>query len=70
MSKELFQETAELWAQAFEDELVGDLDAEVGLGAYYAKLAIDGTVELTESGIRKVEMTKEALSELLGGGQK
>lgn len=69
MRKELFQETAGLWAQAFEDGLLDDLDAEVALGAYYAKLAIDGTVELTESGIRKVEMTKEALSELLGGEQ-
>jgi hypothetical protein len=67
MSTKLFEQTTKLWAQAFEDELLEDIDQDVALGAYYAKLALDGTVELNESGLGKVEAALEALSELLGG---
>ena len=69
MSKELFQATTELWSQAFEEELLDDLDAEVALGAYYAKLALDGTVVLNESGVTKVESALDSLKDLVGGGE-
>lgn len=66
MSTVLFKKTAELWQQAFEEELLEDIDSEVALGAHYAKLALDGTVELTDSGLEKVESAMEILSELVG----
>ena len=67
MSKKLFEQTTKLWTQAFEEELLEDIDPDVALGAHYAKLALDGTVELTESGLEKVEAALEALGELVGG---
>ncbi len=66
MSTKLFKKTTKLWQRAFEEELLEDIDSEVALGAHYAKLALDGTVELTESGIEKVEAALESLSELVG----
>ena len=67
MSKKLFKQTTKLWTQAFEEELLEDIDPDVALGAHYAQLALDGTVELTESGLEKVEAALEALGELVGG---
>lgn len=66
MSQKLFKQTTKLWEQAFEQELLDDIDPDVALGAHYAKLALDETVELTETGVEKVEAALEALSELLG----
>ncbi len=66
MSTVLFKKTAKLWQKAFEEELLEDIDSEVALGAHYAKLALDGTVELTDSGLEKVESAMEILSELVG----
>lgn len=66
MDKKLLQKTVKLWAQAVEEELIEDIEADVAIGAHYAQLALDGTVELTESGAEKVEAALEALSELIG----
>jgi hypothetical protein len=66
MSTVLFKKTTKLWQQAFEEELLEDIDSEVALGAHYAKLALDGTVELTDSGLEKVAAAMESLSELVG----
>lgn len=66
MDKTVLKKTTKLWSQAVEEELVEDIDADVAIGAHYAQLALDGTVELTESGAEKVEAALEALSELIG----
>ena len=66
----LFEEAARLWAKAFEDgwlDADAEFEVEVVLGAYYAKLALDGTVKLTDSGLEKVESAIEVLREFLGG---
>jgi hypothetical protein len=65
MNAKLFEDTAKLWERAFEDGLLAGVDPQVALGAHYAKLALDGTVELTESGLKKVETSLEALGKLL-----
>jgi hypothetical protein len=62
----ILKKTTKLWTQAVEEELVEDIEADVAIGAHYAQLALDGTVELTESGVVKVEAALEALSELVG----
>lgn len=67
MSSKLCKQTTKLWTEAFEAELLEDIDPEVALGAHYAKLAIDGTVDLTETGLEKVEAALGALVELVGG---
>lgn len=66
MDKTVLKKTTKLWSQAVEEELVEDIDADVAIGAHYAQLALDGTVELTESGAEKVEAALEVLSELIG----
>lgn len=66
MDKAVLKKTTKLWSQAVEEELVEDIEADVAIGAHYAQLALDGTVELTESGTEKVEAALEALSELIG----
>ena len=66
MDKTVLKKTTKLWSQAVEEELVEDIEADVAIGAHYAQLALDGTVELTESGAEKVEAALEALSELIG----
>ncbi len=66
MDKKILKKTTKLWTQAVEEELVEDIEADVVIGAHYAQLALDGTVELTESGAVKVEAALEALSELIG----
>ena len=66
----LFEETTRLWAKAFEDgwlDADAEVDVEVVLGAYYAKLALDGTVKLTDSGLAKVQSANEVLREFVGG---
>ena len=66
MDNNILKKTTKLWTQAVEEELVEDIEADVAIGAHYAQLALDGTVELTESGVVKVEAALEALSELVG----
>jgi hypothetical protein len=66
VDKKILKKTTKLWTQAVEEELVEDIEADVAIGAHYAQLALDGTVELTESGVVKVEAALEALSELVG----
>jgi hypothetical protein len=66
VDKKILKKTTKLWTQAVEEELVEDIEADVVIGAHYAQLALDGTVELTESGAVKVEAALEALSELIG----
>ena len=66
MDKRTLKSTAALWKKAFEDELLDDLEADVAIGAHYAKLALDGTIKLTESGVEKVRAAREALAELVG----
>ena len=68
MSNKLFKKTTKLWEQAFEAELLEGIEPEVALGAHYARLALDGTVELTDPGIEKVEAALQELSELVGEG--
>ena len=70
MDKKILKKTTKLWTQAVEEELVEDIEADVVIGAHYARLALDGTVELTESGAEKVEAALEALSELIGDDEK
>jgi preprotein translocase subunit SecA len=65
LDKKVLKKTTKLWAKAVEEELLDDIEADVAIGAHYAKLALDGTVELTESGVEKVEAAFEALSELI-----
>ena len=65
MNPKLFEETADLWERAFEDGLLAGIDPGVVLGAHYAKLSLDGTVDLTDSGLKKVETALEALRKLL-----
>lgn len=66
MEKKVLKATTKLWKKAVDEELLDDVVAEVALGAHYAKLALDGTVELTDSGAEKVETAHEALTDLLG----
>lgn len=66
MDKKVLKATTKLWKKVVEDELLDDVEADVAIGAHYAKLALDGTVELTDSGIEKVEAAHEALAELIG----
>lgn len=66
MTKKMLKQTVKLWQQAVEQELIEDLEGDAVLGAHYAKLVLDGTVELTDSGEEKVEAAYEALSELVG----
>lgn len=66
MDKKVLKATTKLWKKVVEDEMHEDVESDVALGAHYAKLALDGTVELTESGIEKVEAAHEALNELIG----
>ena len=66
MDKKVLKATTKLWKRVVEDELLDDVESDVAIGAHYAKLALDGTVELTESGIEKVEAAHEALTELIG----
>lgn len=66
MDKKLLEKTAKLWALAVEEELLEDIEADVVIGAHYARLALDGTAGLTESGLARVEAALEALSELIG----
>jgi hypothetical protein len=66
MSNKLFKKTTKLWEQAHEAELLEDIEPDVALGAHYAKLALDGTVELTDTGLEKVEAALQELSELVG----
>jgi hypothetical protein len=66
VDKKILKKTTKLWTQAVEEELVENIEADVAIGAHYAQLALDGTVELTESGVVKVEAALEALSELVG----
>jgi hypothetical protein len=69
VDKKVLKKTTILWAQAVEEELLEDIEGDVAIGAHYAQLALDGTVELTESGVVKVEAALEALSELVGDGE-
>jgi hypothetical protein len=66
LDKKVLKKTTKLWAKVAEDDLLDDVESDVALGAHYAKLALDGTVELQESGIEKVEAAYEALSEIVG----
>ena len=66
MEKKILKATTKLWGKVVEDELLDDVEYEVAIGAHYAKLALDGTVELTESGIEKVHAAHESLAELIG----
>ena len=70
MDKKVLKKTTKLWSQAVEEDLLEDIDADVVIGAHYARLALDGTVELTESGAEKVEAALEALSERIGDDEK
>ena len=66
MDKKVLKATTKLWKKVVEEEMHEDVEGDVALGAHYAKLALNGTVELTESGIQKVEAAHEALAELIG----
>lgn len=66
MNNKLFKKTIELWEQAHDAEMLEGIEPDAALGAHYAKLALDGTVELTDTGIEKVEAALQELIELLG----
>lgn len=61
------ERTVRVWQRAFEDGLLDVIEPDIALGAYYAKLASDGTVELTDSGLERVAAAEKRLTELLEG---
>lgn len=65
IDKNLLRSTMELWSSVVEDELLDDLDSEIVLGAHYAKLCMDGTVNLTEAGNEKIKAAHAALTQLV-----
>lgn len=65
MFKKVLEETIRLWEQVVEGELLGDVDADAAVGAHYAQLSLEGTIELTASGVEKVEYAYKALSDLV-----
>jgi hypothetical protein len=69
MDKKTLKATAKLWMQAVEEDQIEDIEPDVVIGAHYAKLALDGTVKLTESGEEKVEAAREALAAILGADE-
>ena len=68
-NKNLYEQVTNLWDlgidSSFHFDFEEECDFETFLGAYYAKAAIAGDCELTDSGIEVVKKSKVQMIEIL-----
>lgn len=62
--QKLLTETRNFWQTVVMNEAAEDVETDTVYGALYAELALRNVVELTPSGIEKVQAAHAALSEL------
>lgn len=69
IEKDLLRETVALWIAVVSQDKIDQVDAQVALGAHYAKLVSDGEVRVSESGVKKIKLAHEALTLIATAGE-